>query len=399
MKAPFTRLLQRFGLRLPRLSRSLVLLAADTAAAARALAALEPLLARRPGHALILAVSDRALAKRLRREQRLDYVLPRPRVAGWGGWRRALRPAAVLLLPGCPSSEAERRRLRRLGQPLLAGWPDEPAVVAALEERLATLPAGAGRHEGLRRPGLLARLADGPFAARLDRAYANRTLASWQELADRLGQPRRILCLGNGPSSLAPEAAAADFDCLFRVNWRWAKEPATPQPLRRAALVFVGSLETLWRLPQATFALRWRGEARLARLKCLLRGRPRQAGFTAVVLEAAAPELMALDLGARPTNGAWMVAVAAALQPERLLLGGLDLYSHPDGRYPWTGLGPNAYARVHAREADLRFIALALAGYRGEVVHLSPLLAEALAALPAESSLAGAGASGQHPGP
>src|SRR4029079_17608285 len=35
-----------------------------------------------------------------------------------------------------------------------------------------------------------------------------------------------------------------------------------------------------------------------------------------------------------PTNGARMIAAAAALQPKRLAIAGMDLYQHPGGRYP-----------------------------------------------------------------
>ena len=73
-----------------------------------------------------------------------------------------------------------------------------------------------------------------------------------------------------------------------------------------------------------------------------------------------------------------MIATAAALAPERLIIGGVDLYLNPDGRYPGDLLGNNQYARSHSRDMELELIRAALANYRGELIILSDLLRTAL---------------------
>ena len=82
---------------------------------------------------------------------------------------------------------------------------------------------------------------------------------------------------------------------------------------------------------------------------------------------------------ARPTNGAIMVATAAALRPERLTIAGIDLYAHPAGRYPGGGDAHDGYNRVHDRHVEIEMIRQALSGFAGEVRVLSPILAAALA--------------------
>ena len=73
-----------------------------------------------------------------------------------------------------------------------------------------------------------------------------------------------------------------------------------------------------------------------------------------------------------------MIAAAVALQPERLTIAGVDLYLHPDGRYPGDALGNNQYAAVHTRDTDLAIIRCSLAQYRGELVISSDQLGDAL---------------------
>src|SRR5262245_43792382 len=48
-----------------------------------------------------------------------------------------------------------------------------------------------------------------------------RCITRWEDLRRRLGQPKSILCLGNGPSSEDAGIDRAGYDCLFRVNWIW----------------------------------------------------------------------------------------------------------------------------------------------------------------------------------
>ena len=66
-----------------------------------------------------------------------------------------------------------------------------------------------------------------------------------------------------------------------------------------------------------------------------------------------------------------MVAVAAALQPERITIAGIDLYSHDQGRYPGDKEAIDGYSRNHSRTTDLEFIRSALSSYRGKLEILS----------------------------
>jgi hypothetical protein len=59
------------------------------------------------------------------------------------------------------------------------------------------------------------------------------------------------------------------------------------------------------------------------------------------------------------------------------VIAGLDLYRHPEGRYPGS-TAVDGYARGHSAACDLAVIAEALERFSGELVILSPALVEAL---------------------
>ena len=81
-----------------------------------------------------------------------------------------------------------------------------------------------------------------------------------------------------------------------------------------------------------------------------------------------------------PTNGALMITIATALKPERIVIAGMDLYQHPDGRYPGDTAALGGYSREHSAEIDLRLIRAALASSAGETIIFSDNLRAALAA-------------------
>ncbi len=66
-----------------------------------------------------------------------------------------------------------------------------------------------------------------------------------------------------------------------------------------------------------------------------------------------------------PTNGALMIAVAVALTPARLVISGIDLYSHPQGKYPGVADDPQGYDAAHSRETDIACIRDALWRHKG----------------------------------
>ena len=84
------------------------------------------------------------------------------------------------------------------------------------------------------------------------------------------------------------------------------------------------------------------------------------------------------DWHSRPTNGALMVAIAAALRPAELIIAGFDLFRHADGRYPGDLHSQNEPAQVHDRDVDVDVIGRALDAYPGKVSIRSDILRAAL---------------------
>ncbi|MDZ7826028.1 MAG: hypothetical protein U5R48_08485 [Gammaproteobacteria bacterium] len=187
-------------------------------------------------------------------------------------------------------------------------------------------------------------------------------------LRAELGVPETILALGNGPSSEADNVRASRYDALFRVNHGWIDRGVH----QRADVVFTGLRDTVMRHPRdAVFVFQTREDAEDMRFKCASRRGP--------IRYACADRLGSIDPAGfgihRPTNGAVMIATAVALQPPRLLVGGIDLFSHPEGTYPGDARTPNAYTLAHDRNTELAFILQSLAGYRGELTILNDILA------------------------
>ena len=204
------------------------------------------------------------------------------------------------------------------------------------------------------------------------RATIARRLPRYDNIASlraALGEPEAILCLGNGPSSADPALAEVAHDCLFRVNHLWLERGF----LTDADMVFTGGRGTIDRVPKGIFGLLSReSEARLLihLLRKALRSRIGLVTVERLGLFLDAPEWRHL----RPTNGAAMLAVATALQPRRLVISGVDLFSHPAGTYPGDARTPNAYTPGHDADSELAILLAALSDYNGELVILSEAL-------------------------
>lgn len=201
--------------------------------------------------------------------------------------------------------------------------------------------------------------------------FGRRRITSLARLKDRLGNPQAIVCLGNGPSSedrrLADYAAAT----LFRVNWIWEERSWMTAP----AMVFTGDPD-LVRLPrQPIVAFPTAAAGRPILLRHTLGGWPPRAGY--IFLDAFDPPFADFTQPVIPTNGALMIAVAAALRPKRLVIAGIDLYQHPAGRYPGDP-ATEGYTSGHSAETDLALIRDALDGCGCETVILSDNLRMAL---------------------
>lgn len=196
-------------------------------------------------------------------------------------------------------------------------------------------------------------------------------LDSIAELRAALGNPNTILCLGNGPTSEDPEVAKVVYDSLFRVNHLWLNRGFLTEP----DMVFTGSKATLALVKGPIFCLQSiKSEGRLLVTRFLqpLTGRMRYATVERFGLYLSEPRWH----GVRPTNGAVMLAVAVALQPARLVISGIDLFSHPAGTYPGDTETPNAYTPGHNAASELALLLEALNLYKGELTILSPALRE-----------------------
>lgn len=208
---------------------------------------------------------------------------------------------------------------------------------------------------------------------RLRRLLSNRVerVDTIQDLRRTLSNPETLLCLGNGPSSEAPEVAEVAYDSLFRVNHVWLDRGFLTEP----DMVFTGSKATLALVKGPIFGLQSiKSEARLlvTRLLQPLFRKVRYATIERFGLYLSEPRWQ----GIRPTNGAAMLATAVALAPPRLVISGIDLFSHPAGSYPGDTTTPNAYSPGHEADSELALLLEALSRYQGELVILSPALRE-----------------------
>ncbi len=195
-----------------------------------------------------------------------------------------------------------------------------------------------------------------------------RRLETIEDLRCALGEPRSILCLGNGPSSEDHALGELAHDSLFRVNDRWLERGFLVKP----DVVFTGSDKTLARVRETVFALSNVPIETMLLRKWLLRRPFRRLTYFS-------PEragILPLDPAgtSQPTNGVIMLATAVALQPDRLIVGGIDLFQDPHGAYPDDPVTPNAYAAAHERSVELRFILEILHRYRGQLMIVGDVL-------------------------
>ncbi len=206
----------------------------------------------------------------------------------------------------------------------------------------------------------------------LARLLSRTRLSDLSRLRDHLGHPRSILCLGNGPSSEDPALKDIAYDCLIRANARWRHRGLFDHP----DLIVVGDFDTLAHLPGQVFVYRDRACEIAAVLRGILHfGRVSRHG---IALDDLPTCLRGMTLDGIPSSGALMVALASALQPERLTIAGIDLFSDQRGRYPGDPVGVNAYAQAHSREVDLAVIKCALNGFSGELVIVGDVLRHVL---------------------
>ena len=315
--------------------RPAVVLHGDAASIERVWPEVDAMLREQPGYRLIIAMPSGDLDA-VRRRLSHELVIKEPEGGGLAGWfwRRRWRVAKFL---DAAAPETVRQR-----------WACD---LGSLVE-----PA---RGKKIRRQSILAKLIGVP------------ELSSIEELRKRLGVPETIVCLGNGPTSESPELAAYRDATLFRVNWTWQARGVMTDP----DAVFTADPDLPPKGSKAILMFPRSEGGRIVLRQHLLAGRRTKNGF--MMLDRLNPAFADFDAKEIPTNGALMIAVAAALRPRRLVIAGMDLYSHPEGRYPGA-LAVDGYARGHSALCDLALIGGALAGYEGETVILSPNLRPAL---------------------
>jgi len=338
--------LQRFGLLLPQ-GRPTVVLAGTAGEIGRLYPTVDAALRLRPEHRLVLAAPPGAVGG-LRRRFPHEVVLPLPHSATGRYWLQRLQAILVIDPAGLVGSAAQRFPGR--------SQPETPEALAAMLPPLD--PPKRQASTGT----ILINLLGG------------RRIASLPGLKARLGGPRTIICLGNGPSSEDPRLDDYRDAMLFRVNWNWRGRGRLDNP----DVVFTADpdLPASGRRPVIVFPTAAAGRPILTRHALAMR--PPSAGYT--FLDEFDPPLADLSGPTIPTNGALMIAVAVALKPDRIVIAGMDLYRHPEGRYPGDTSAQDGYSREHSAETDLALIRAALDGFAGETVILSENLRAALAA-------------------
>ena len=186
-----------------------------------------------------------------------------------------------------------------------------------------------------------------------------RKLHSFAEIKTALGNPRSILCLGNGPSSEDPRLSLQDYDAVFRVNHRWLERGLFTSP----SAIFTGALDSVRHVGNNILYV-FINDERAMRIIQKVRKQISRLYFT-----------NATDLGFpieefspyQPTNGLVMLYVAINLRPDQLVIAGIDLYQDPRGCYPDMTSTPNMYTAAHSSDRELDLMLRLLASYCGSL--------------------------------
>jgi len=197
---------------------------------------------------------------------------------------------------------------------------------------------------------------------------------------------KRIIVLGNGPSRKAYPRPIETDDQVFCINHWYAQEnPLTctdwmigehneavlPVIAYKTALATAGKIGgTIW-LPGLNMD-------RCEKIRDAVKPLPVriQRLFTGL-----APRCRweADPKPRRPLNGSLALAVAAGMQPDELIVAGIDLYQHPGGSYntaipppDYTDAFPRQYTtnqhHTHNLIADVKYIRHALESYKGKLI-------------------------------
>jgi hypothetical protein len=189
-----------------------------------------------------------------------------------------------------------------------------------------------------------------------------RRIETIDDLRRRLGTPKTILCLGNGPSSEDRAVLSEAHDALFRTNHAWMSRGLLCHP----HVVFTGLKETMRKISGPVFGL-YGAETEKVLLMTRL-ARPLRKPAEYFVGDAIADPYREFHWGEhRPTSGAVMIATAVSLLPKRLVIAGVDMFASVSGAYPGNPAAANAYAPAHDRGKELAYILGCLDRHLGEL--------------------------------
>lgn len=309
-------------------------------------------LRQRRGYRLIIVTPPRGIAETQRRYP-YETVLPMPDPDRYDPWSRGLKPALVLLSPEFSAYAAFSAATMLYDDTLTA-----QAIVHRLPQVEQLAPAAGGKS----------------ILALLVGFMAGRPIDKLEDFARALDHPQHILCLGNGPSSEDPRLANMSHDCLFRVNWIWRERGLFTSP----NLVITADTDLPCERPGPLLAFPNRITGLPLVWRHCLRLHPPRRGY--LYADALIDTVNETGSNCRPSNGAVMIALAATLNPQRIVIAGMDLYKHAEGRYPGDPLAVDGYSRDHDREWDVEFICRSLARYEGETIIISDGLREVIQA-------------------
>lgn len=372
--------IERLGFGVRNSSRSIWLHGASLARFVAAAELVRHVMTGRGDLALVVTAPDVASVEALRERFPDDVVVAPPHAAARSVERflDRVQPCALVLLDGGESlGGATLARLRASTLPIhtlddRVCDREHRALAAALRQLVPVVTSGASVNPTWHVQSLRDRMADSRAWKSMAPIFMRRRIDDWESLRRRLGHPRSVLCLGNGPSSEDPRIAAIAHDCLIRVNWRWRERGFLVEP----EIVFVGDAATIYKVPSCIFAL-WSARVEHSMLLRHLATRG-PAAMEYITVERLSPLAAPGRWPARPSNGALAVLTGAALATERLIIAGMDLFRHPDGRYPGLPDARNEYAPTHHIDTELAIIDFALSGFTGDVVILSDILREQL---------------------